>query len=506
MRDLSVGIDIGTTAVKAIAANSKGEIEYERSLPHELYSPRAGYAEEDASVWWDNTTKLLTDIAGKVDTGRIAALGVSGMVPTLILIDQEGRPLYRSIQQNDARASEEIVRFKAEIEEERYFNLTGNTVNQQVIFPKYRWLERHYPELIQQTQLIMGSYNYCTYKLTGVPTLELNWALESGMWLIREREWFKEILERANIKEKMLPPVHAPTDVVGQSTSRVERETGFPSGIPVTAGSADHVASALATGVKDEGDLLLKLGGAGDILFGTKDLQIDKRLFVDYHDLEGRYLLNGCMASSGSIVKWFAEQFDLSDLEALDRNAAGIAPGSSGLVLLPYFIGEKTPIFDVNARGVYFGLSLFHNRYHLFRAILESVAYGFMHHLEVIREMGFEVSNVYLSNGGARSDLWKRIVLDAVGYSGTYVPDHPGSSLGVAFLAAQAVGLTRNWEGLTSYLDRAISVPFSQDNHRVYQKYFQIYRKLYLSLKPLFQELQATIKDTEETKHGSVGR
>jgi xylulokinase len=326
----------------------------------------------------------------------------------------------------------------------------------------------------------------------------MNWALESGMWLIKEQEWFKEILELAGINEGMLPPVHAPTDVVGESTVEIEEETGFPAGIPVIAGSADHVASALASGVKEEGDLLLKLGGAGDILFATRDLRFDKRLFIDYHDLPGRYLLNGCMSSSGSIIKWFAGEFEQEDLEGLDRKAADIDPGSSGLILLPYFIGEKTPIFDVNARGVYFGLSLFHTKHHLFRAILESVAYGFMHHLDVIEEMGFEVEHVYLSNGGARSDLWKQIVVDAVGYPGIYVPNHPGSSLGAAFLAAQAVGLNRNWEGLTTYLKDAVQVPFSQDRHKVYQRYYQIYRKLYDSVKPLFRELQAVLGQSEK--------
>jgi xylulokinase len=505
MRDLTVGIDIGTTAVKAIAVDRKGNIEYQRSLPHELCSPKTGYAEEDPSVWWDNTKKLLADIAGKVDKKRLGAVALSGMVPTLILLDQDGKPLYPSIQQNDARAVEEIGEFREEIDEEEYFRLTGNTVNQQVIFPKYRWLERHHPELVGRTGLIMGSYNYCTYRLTGVPALELNWALESGMWLIRERRWLPDILEKARISEGLLPPVHAPTDIVGQSTAEVERETGFPSGVPVAAGSADHVASALAAGVREEGDLLLKLGGAGDILFATRESRVDRRLFIDYHNLQDRYLLNGCMASSGSIVKWFSREFALTDLEKLDRQASAIEPGAAGLVLLPYFLGEKTPIFDVHARGVYFGLSLFHSKYHLFRAILESVAFGFMHHLEVIREMGFEVRNVYLSNGGARSDLWKRIVLDAVGYSGHYVPDHPGSSLGAAFVAAQSVGLTRNWEGLRSYLKRAVKIPFSQENHRIYQRYFQLYKKLYLSLKPLFRELQAAIKDTEEATHGGSG-
>jgi len=506
MRDLAIGIDIGTTAVKAIASNKSGEIEYERSLPHELISPQAGYAEEDPAAWWDSTKELLTDIVSRIDTKRIAAAAFSGMVPTLILLDAEGRPLHRSIQQNDARAADEIAELEGEIDLGRYFRLTGNTINQQVIFPKYRWLERHHPELIERTRLIMGSYDYCTYRLTGVPSLELNWALESGMWLIRERRWFEEILKKAGIGEGFLPPVHAPTRIVGESSADVERETGFPAGIPVAAGSADHVASALAAGVRDQGDLLLKLGGAGDILFATRDLRIDRRLFVDYHDLEGRYLLNGCMASSGSIVEWFSRELGRANFQELDRQAEAVEPGSSGLVLLPYFIGEKTPIFDVHARGVCFGLSLFHSRHHLFRAILESVAYGFMHHLEVIEEMGFQVGRVFLSNGGARSDLWKRIVLDAVGHTGTYVPDHPGSSLGAAFVAAQAVGLSRDWEGLRSYLRRGIEIPFSRENHKIYCRYFELYKKLYLSLKPLFPELQAAIRDAEEVKHGGSDR
>jgi xylulokinase len=494
MRDLSVGIDVGTTAIKAVVMNTKGDIEYCCSLPHDVISPRTGYAEEDASIWWDHTRKLLAGIASSVDKKRLAAVGISGMVPTLILLDENGNPLHHSIQQNDARAVEEIRQFKQEIDEERYFLLTGNTINQQVVFPKYRWLQRNRPEVVEKASLMMGSYDYCTYKLTGKPSAELNWALESGMWLIRERQWFPQILQTADISESLLPSVHSPTQIVGASTIEVERETGFPVGIPVTAGSADHVASALASGLHSEGDLLLKIGGAGDILFSTDQIRMDKRLFIDYHALEGRYLLNGCMASSGSIVDWFTRQFDLPDLAELDRNAAGIEPGSSGLVLLPYFVGEKTPIFDAHARGVCLGLSLFHTKFHLFRAILESVAYGFMHHLEVLHEMGLTVNRVYLSNGGSSSSLWRNIILDAVGNAGTYFPDHPGSSLGVALLAAEGVGVTRNWQALRSHTKKGIAIPFSPENHAVYQRFFEIYKKLYLVTKPLFQELHASLE------------
>ena len=185
--------------MKAIVVGSKGKIIYDRSLAYDLYSPKPGYAEEDALVWRDSMKKLITDITLSVDKNRIGAIGITGMVPTLILLDEDFNPLYHSIQQNDARASLEITEYKSEIDEESYFLQTGNTVNQQVIFPKYRWFEKYHPELIEKTRHIMGSYNYCTYCLTGKPTLEMNWALESGMWLIREKKWFREILKKSNI-------------------------------------------------------------------------------------------------------------------------------------------------------------------------------------------------------------------------------------------------------------------------------------------------------------------
>jgi xylulokinase len=502
MRELALGIDIGTTAIKAVVVDRSGRIIFEEALPHELCSPKPGYAEEDPLVWWENTKKLLSSVAASVECRKLGAVGFSGMVPTLILLDRQGEPLYPSIQQNDARAVVEIAHYRRVIEEERYLLQTGNTVNQQLIFPKYRWLQTHHPGLIDRTSLLMGSYNYCTYKLTGTPTLERNWALESGMWLLREKRWLPEMLRKSRIEERLLPPVYASTQVVGASSREVERETGFPAGIPVIAGSADHVASALASGVQEEGDLLLKLGGAGDILFATRELRIDRRLFIDYHGMEDRYLLNGCMASSGSIVKWFSKEFGLPDLAELDRRAAELPAGSSGLILLPYFVGEKTPIFDLHARGVYFGLSLFHTRHHLFRAILEAVAFGFLHHLEVIQDMGFTVRNVYLSNGGAKSELWKRIVLDAVGSAGTYIPDHPGSCLGVAFMAAQGAGITRNWEALQRFLRQGVRIPFDPNNHLAYRRYFELYKKLYLSLKPLFKEL-AQLNAELEKERGS---
>ncbi len=492
MRDCAVGIDIGTTAVKSIVYSARGEILFEKAVPHDLISKEPGYAEEDPTTWWQSVSLLLSSIQRDTDTARIAGLCFSGMVPTVILLDDAGTPIRPSIQQNDARAVAEIAEWKAAVDEDDYFRRTGNTVNQQVVFPTFDWLRRNEPENVERAATVLGSYNYATFKATGVRTLDTNWALESGYWLVREQQWDHDTIERSGIRSDRLPPVYDSAEIVGSTTEELQRETGFPAGIPVLAGIADHVASALSTGVRSEGDLLLKLGGAGDILFATDDLRLDRRLFIDYHPVPGTYLINGCMAAGGSVVKWLMQLFETDDFDRLTDEAELLPPGSDDLVVLPYFLGEKTPIFDTNARGVFFGLNLGHTRAHLFRSVLESVAFAYYHHLEVLQEIGFDVRRVFLSNGGARSRLWKQIVLDVVGHDGVYVPDHPGSCIGAAMLALESTGVSRDWESLRRFLDRGVAIPFTDGNHRRYREYYKVYRELYENLKPLFPRLPGT--------------
>ena len=486
MRDLAIGIDIGTTAVKGIVIDRDGSILKETSRPSELLSPKPGYAEEDPNKWVEGVFDILRELS---DLGsRTSAIGISGMVPTLIFVDEEGMAIGNSIQQNDSRAVEEIEYFKRVLDEEEYFRRTGNTINQQVVFPKILWVKRNEPDRLKKARWIMGSYSYVSFKLTGVASLEKNWALESGMWRI-EGGWDEEILKATGIDERILPEVRDPWEIIGETSKEVEKATGFPSGIPVIAGSADHIASALATGMNEDGDLLLKFGGAGDVLYVTKDLKLSKKLFIDYHDIPGMFVLNGCMASSGSIVKWFRSNFASLNYEDLTKLASEIPPGSEGLVMLPYFLGEKTPIFDPKARGTLVGLSLHHGVGHIFRSILEAVAYGFRHHVDVLKEEGFEIKRVFMSNGGARSDLWRQIVADVIGMDAVYVKDHPGSSLGAAFLAGKATGLFEDWNEMEKFTRDKMEVKHDTDVHGIYEGYYRLYRELYERLKDFFVEL-----------------
>ncbi len=487
-----IGIDIGTTGTKILLIDTAGRVLSEINRPATLHTPQAAWAEEDALQWWQNVCDGVPECLqkGKIDSDQILAVGVSGMVPTTILVDQRGEPLRRSIQQNDARSVMEIDEFKAQVDEKDVFRRTGSAITQQSIGPKLLWLAKNEPDSFKKAVWVMGSYDYINFRLTGVPTLEQNWALESGLFDIHKKDWDDEILRLSKIRRGQLPPVHGPSEVIGRISSEAAAATGLKSGTPVVAGSADHVASAFSVGLKQNGDLLIKLGGAGDILYSLDRLEINENLFLDYHVIPGLYLINGCMASSGSIIKWYRDNFGAGlDYPALDLEAWDIPAGSDGLILLPYFIGEKTPIFDPTARGIFFGMTLQHTRAHLYHAILEGISFGFYHHIQILRGAGFDITRVRVANGGARSKLWRQVTSDVIGLPLEEVANHPGSSLGAAFVAGMGVGAFSSWSEIENFIQLKEPTHPNFARHEKYQKLYGLYRELYESNRPNFATL-----------------
>jgi xylulokinase len=487
MRDACLGIDIGTTAVKAALVRRDGSVVGSWSRPHELINPEPGFAEEDTADWEAGMFALLREAAAEhADT--IAAIGLTGMVPTLIPLDEQYHPLDHSIQQNDIRAACEIAELQGRIDGAWFYRATGNQVNQQHIFPKLIWLKRHKPHVFASMKHILGSYDYAGYLLTGKTLIEQNWALESGMWDLREKHWLGAILDMAEITEDFLSPLVRPTDLRGGLSDAAAQSCGLPSGLPVFAGTADHIVSAFAAGAREPGDLVLKLGGSVDILLSTADAITDPRLFIDYACTGAApYMINGCTASSGSLLKWAKKEFSLPEFTEMDSRASFIPPGSDGLIILPYFLGEKTPIFDTDARGVIFGLDLSHTVNHIYRALLEAIAYSSRHHIEVFHELGLPVRRVFITNGGSKSTIWKSIMADVTGYDLTYAENNQGSSAGAALLAGIGAGLMD--EGVTLAQER-LTFSCNMANCRIYEKKYKLYRALYENLKPLFKERQ----------------
>lgn len=486
-----LGIDIGTTAVKGILATPDGTIVAETSAENDLISLKTGWAEEDPQQWWENTGKVCHALLDQIPQAEVVAVGVSGMVPTIVLLDKEDEPLRFSIQQNDARSHAEIPIFREQTNETDILNLTGSAITQQSVGPKLLWLWRNEPEVMEKAVRLMGSYDYINLKLTGVHSNESNWALESGLYNAKTRDWLSDILSLSEITLDWLGEVHEPSDVIGHVTEEASTHTGLKSGIPVVAGSADHVASAFSAGLKQDGDLLVKLGGAGDILFVLDQFLPDARLFIDYHVKPGQYLINGCMAASGSILRWFQRELGgNADFSELDAASADIPPGSDGLIMLPYFLGEKTPIFDPVARGVLFGLTLRHSQAHVFRAALEAVSFGFLHHIRVLEETGLRPNpQVAVTNGGAHSTLWRQITADVLGLELSLIAKHPGSSLGAMFIAGMGVGAFNDWSNIDRFITIETTTKPNPEHHERYQKIYELYREIYETNKHLFPKV-----------------
>ena len=485
-----LGIDVGTTALKAVALDRERGVVAQVERDHELLSAHPGWAEEDPEQWWTTTRDAIRTLITTIPAEEIAAIGVSGMVPAMVLLDASGQPLRPSIQQNDARSIVEVKELQAAVDLREFFTITGGMPNQQNIDPRWRWLRQHEPDIVARTAYLCGSYDFIVYRLTGQLSLEENWAAESGLYDIRQHRWHTSYLEHAGIDAAILPPVRQPTEIVGGINEAVAARTGLRVGTPVVAGSADHVAAALASGLVQNGDVLLKFGGAGDLLYCADLPEPDPHFYFDYHDIPGLTLISGCMATSGSLVKWFAHELAAGvSLADLDAEAEQVPPGAGGIIALPYFLGEKTPIFDPSARGVFAGVMLHHTRAHLYRAILESVCYGFAHHLLLLREANRPIRRICAADGGSRSRLWMQIAADVVDHPLQVIAGEAASALGAAYVAAMGIGMFTDWHEITRFITAGPIYQPQKEHVAYYQKGFALYRDLYRRLQSFLPEL-----------------
>jgi xylulokinase len=512
-----LGLDIGTTSTAGILIDAAGNTLATAERPSELMSRHANWAEEDPSLWWSNCRALTRTLMEEAHVAAedIKAVGVTGMVPAMVLLDRDGKVLRPSIQQNDARATVEIDEMRARFDAQRFFKLTGGSINQQIVAPKFRWLEKHEPEVFRQIATVFGSYDYIAWRLTSVRAIEHNWALESGLMDFASGTFDAALVQEAGIPADALPPIRASHAILGPITPEAAHATGLAAGTPVVAGCADHVASAYVAGAARDGDLVLKFGGAGDILLSTAKAVTDSRLFIDYHILPDHYFSNGCTAATGSLLNWIVRELAGGELEKakaagvkihawLDRLASDVSPGSEGVVLLPYFLGEKTPLHDPHARGTIVGLGLHHKLAHIWRAALEGVIFGFRHHVEVFREMGLSVRRVFACDGGAVSDLWLQIAADALSVTVTRIDRHPGSCLGAAYVAGYGIGAFKDLGGVSDYI--AAGRVFRPDPAAtaVYDRAYANYREIYERLKTLYPRLDPSVVPESLVKRGDA--
>lgn len=483
-----IGIDVGTTGTKCVVVDEGGRVLGSHTSSNALYSDRPGWAEADPVGWGDG---IVAGIRGAVaDAGispeDVVALAASGMVPAVVALDAHGQPLRRAILQNDARAVDEIAELAETLGAIDLVALTGSGLSQQSVAPTALWLGRYEPEVWRRTAVLVGSYDWALIRLGAPVHTERNWALESGLYAL-DGSRLAPVLEASGMSADLLPAVHGSGTVVGELSVSAAQETGLRAGTPLVVGGADHVLSAYAAGVSARGDWLVKLGGAGDILAASSEPVVDPRLYLDAHPVPGMWLPNGCMATSGSLIRWYQALVGGTELLQLDAEAAERPPAE--VLCLPYFLGEKSPLHDPRLRGSFVGMHLGHDRADLYRAVLEAIAFGFRHHMDVFAEMGVPLHRAMITNGGSRSTLWKQIHADVLGQPMHPVLDHPGASLGAAHCAAVGVGLVDDWEAAAAGVRLGEPVEPDPARHARYVERYALWRDLGDALRPFSHEL-----------------
>jgi len=490
-----LGLDIGTTSTIGVLIHPPDETLALASRPVALRSDHVGWAEEDPEQWWSNVGEIVRELLrlSGVSPAGIGAVGVTGMLPAVVLLDDAGRLLRPSIQQSDARCGAEVEELRAEIDEKAFLATTGNGINQQLVAAKLRWIERREPKTFARIGAVFGSYDYINWRLTGKRAIEQNWALEAGFVDLKTHAIDDELVALAHIPCAALPTKIASHEILARVSEKGAAESGLKAGTPVIGGAADHIASALGAGIVNAGDVLLKFGGSVDILTATDHARPDPRLFLDYHLKPGLFVPNGCMATGGSALNWFVRRFAGGEAQAakqagltihqwLDRLADARPAGSDGLVVTPYFLGEKTPIHDANARATFDGLTLSHDIGHLWRALLESYAYAIAHHVEVMNEIGYKTERFIVSDGGSTSRVWMQIVADVLQRPVQRLAGHPGSCVGAAWTAAIGLGFASDWSGISAFVRPADRIEPRREAAEVYRRSYRRYRDLYRRL------------------------
>jgi xylulokinase len=480
----TIGIDVGTTGTKTVLFDTKSGIVAQASRDTTLYSPSPGFAEADTDQWYAGAVESIREVLSTsgISGDSVAAVAVSGMVPAVVAVDSSGKPLRRAILQNDARAHREVGELAAALDGVDLVAMTGSALTQQSVAPTTVWLRTHEPDVYDRTAHYVGSYDWVLTALGAEVHVEQNWALESGLFTI-DGDVADAVLAAAGLDAATVGPVHRPGTRVGELSREAAEQTGLPAGTALLVGGVDHVLPAFAAGVNNPGDALVKLGGAGDILVASDTRVVDERLYLDAHPVPGHWLPNGCMATSGSLIRWFQALIGGDDLTVLDDEAAASKPAE--VLCLPYFLGEKSPIHDPDLRGVFAGMHLGHTRADLYRSVLEAIAFGFRHHVDVFTDIGIRPNRVMITNGGSKSTLWKQIHADILGIELRPVRGHPGASLGAAVIAAIGVGALDDWSDAARFVSLDPPVVPDPARRAAYDDAYPMWRDLGTATAPI---------------------
>ena len=492
---LLLGIDIGSSSSKGVLVDLGGRIIAEHSVAHGFEMPQPGWAEQDAeAIWWGDfciISRALIADAG-IEPQRIAGVAASAIAPTMLPLDENFRPLRPAILYGiDTRAGEEIAEMTAALGEDAIFARTGQLLSAQSVGPKALWYRKHQPELYSKTRKIVTAATYLVFKLTDNFVID-NYVAPyfTPFFDVHELAWRRDWVETVCPLD-WLPETRWSIESAGTVTARAAAETGIPRGTPVAVGTADALAEAIAAGATANGDLMVMYGTTLFLIQTTARYRPHRDLWASVHAAPGAAILAAGMSTSGALLAWFRDELAHEERLAAERSgknvfallserAAQTPPGSVGLIALPYFSGERTPINDVHAKGVFFGLTLSHKRAHLYRSCLEGIAYGLRHNIEAMAEADANPQRLIAIGGGAQDALWLQICSDVTGAPQDLPAETIGAAYGDAYIAGLAAGIFSDWRPLRERWVRiARRVEPNPEATALYDKLYPVYRDLY---------------------------
>lgn len=477
MKQAIVGVDIGTSSSKGVLVSSDGELLASATREHQVQRPLPGRVEMDASVWWTEFVAIVRDLLAAAPDAEIAAVGVSGMGPCVLVADADNTPIRPAILYGiDTRATAQIARLTNELGgDEAIRERCGSSLSTQAVGPKLAWLADHEPAVMAVARRFFMPSSWLGFRLTGVYYLDHHSASQcTPMHDAAAQDWYQPWADVV-APGLELPPLLWPGDILGGVTAEAANETGLPEGTPVIAGTIDAWSEALSVGAQNNGDLMLMYGTTMFLVNTVPEPVTSPTLWGTVGALPGTRNVAGGMATSGAITAWLRDLFGTPGYSELITQAEASPPGANGLIMLPYFAGERTPIPDPDARGVIAGLTLSHTRGDLYRAALEATAFGVRHNIEVIEQAGGRIDRIVAVGGGAQGTLWTQIVSDVTGRPQAIPARVIGASLGAAFLAAGAIG-PADIDAWNPVVETREPRP---ENIRVYDELYGLYRHLY---------------------------
>lgn len=495
-----LGIDLGTTSIKVSLFSENGQYVDSRSKGYPIDVPQPGYAEQNPQYWWDGFVTACQGLhqAHLEEFSQIAGIGICGQMHTQVYLDREDRILRPAITWMDQRSAN-IVRKLHEDREacELLFAETSNDPSTTYSAPQIQWVQENQPEIWSRVERILLAKDYLKYRLTGQQATDYADASGTLLFNVARQEWSQPAFDLFGIPRSMLPEV-APCDtIIGRVLPEAARSTGIPAGTPVVNGSSDNTASALGSGMVLPGQVTLIIGTAGVIsVCSDRPLPDERRRTMCWsYSIRDHWAILGIMQTAGASLEWFKNAFDPQTSQAsgdvfdqYNAAAQSVPEGSEGLIFLPYLNGERTPYWDSNARGVFFGANLKTEKAHFIRSVMEGVSFGLRNNIETVESLGIQINEVRAVGGGLKSPVWLEILAKILRKPVYTVSAPDTGNLGNILIAGKALGIYPDYVETVKRMVAADDMVLFPHGDMVYEKQYATFLDLYQQLKPVYKQ------------------